>query len=250
MLQQASLPAERRFFLAMTLLLLGTVVLGFSRTLYLRPWFPERVAGTATEAIYLWHGAACSAWIALLAVQVWLISQRAVSRHRQLGWLGVALIGLVAVTGWMAARTAALRPGGFIGVPLPPEHFLIVPLGDLAFFTVLTALGITARRQPASHKRLMLMGTVPMVDAAIFRWPFDFASASPPFEPVARVVSYSDLVLLLYLVPFLWCDWRHLGRIHTVTAGVSVALAAYVVLRMPIGGTAAWQALARSLLGA
>jgi hypothetical protein len=76
MLQQASLPAERRFFLAMALLLLGTIVLGFSRTLYLRPWFPERVAGTATEAIYLWHGAACSAWIALLAVQVWLISVR------------------------------------------------------------------------------------------------------------------------------------------------------------------------------
>jgi hypothetical protein len=223
--------------------------LGFSRTLYLRPWFPDRVAAAPPETIFLWHGVACSAWIALVALQVWLIGQRSVRWHRRVGAVGAVLIGLVAVTGWMAARTAAVRPGGFIGVPLPPEHFLIVPAGDLAFFAVLTSLGIMARHRPPSHKRFMLMGTVPMVDAAIFRWPFDFASASPPFEPVARVVSNSDLILLLYLVPFIWWDRRTLGRVHPVTGWVSIALAGYVVLRMPLGESAAWQSAARSLLG-
>lgn len=207
------------------------------------------MAAAPGEAIFLWHGAACSAWIALLTVQAWLISQRRVSWHMRLGWVGAALIGVTFVTGWLAARTGAMRPGGFIGVPLPPEHFLIVPLGDLVFFVELTSLGVFARRQPASHKRLMLMGTVPMMDAATFRWPVDFAAASPPIEAVARVLSNSDLVLLLYLVPFLWWDWRHLGRIHEITAWVSVALVGYVVFRMPIGGSAAWQALARGLLG-
>lgn len=234
----------------MAALLLATTALGFSRTLYLRPWFPERVAAAAPEAIFLWHGAACSAWLALLAAQVWLIRQRSLDVHRRLGWAGAVAIGLVAVTSWMAARTAALRPGGFIGAPIPPEHFLIVPLGDLALFVVLTSLGIVARRQPASHKRLMLMGTIPMVDAAIFRWPFDFAAANPPYEPLARVVSNSDLILLIYLLPFLWWDRRQTGRILPVTAWTSFALVTYVVLRMPVGGSAAWQALARRLIGA
>jgi uncharacterized membrane protein YozB (DUF420 family) len=82
--------AERRFFLAMARLLLGTVVLGFTRTLYLRPRFPERMARAAPETIFLWHGAACSAWIVLLTVQVWLIRQRSVSWHRQVGLGGTA----------------------------------------------------------------------------------------------------------------------------------------------------------------
>lgn len=234
----------------MALLLLGTVVLGFTRTLFLRPWFPERMARAASETIFLWHGAACTAWIVLLTVQVWLVSQRSVSWHRQLGWLGVVTLGAMAVTGWMAARTAALRPGGFIGVPLPPEHFVIVPWSDLGLFVVLTSLGIMARRRPAAHKRLLMLGTLPMIDAAIVRWPFDFAAANPPFEPLARVVSNSDVILLLYLLPFLWWDRRQLGRIHTVTAWSCVAVVSCVVLRMPLGGTAAWQTIARALLGA
>lgn len=234
----------------MAVLLLATTVLGFSRTLYLRPWFPERAAAAAPEAIFLWHGAACSAWLAILAAQVWLIRQRSLNVHRRLGWAGAAVIGLVTVTSWMAARTAALRPGGFIGAPIPPEHFLIVPLGDLVLFVVLTSLGLVARRQPAAHKRLMLMGTIPMVDAAVFRWPFGFASANPPFEPLARLVSNSDLILLLYLLPFLWWDRRQTGRVLPVTAWISIVVISYVVLRMPIGASTSWQGLARILIGA
>lgn len=58
---------------------------------------------------------------------------------------------LFATTVLSFSRTAALRPGGFIGAPIPPERFLIVPVGDLALFVVPTSLGIIARRQPAAH---------------------------------------------------------------------------------------------------
>ncbi|MEI6028825.1 MAG: hypothetical protein WCT47_19280 [Betaproteobacteria bacterium] len=241
--------AEHHFFFAAALILLGTALLGFSRTLYLRPWFPERVAASPPEAIFLWHGAACSAWLLLLTAQTWLTSNNALRSHRRLGWLAVIVIPLVALTGWLAMRTGATRPGGFVGVPIKPEHFLIVPLGDLVFVVVLTTLGFLARRTPAAHKRFMLLGTLPMMDAAIFRWPFDFASGNPPIEALAKLVSNSDLVLLLYLLPLLAWDWLRLGRIHPVTGWSSLALVSYVLLRMPLGETEAWQFLARILLG-
>jgi uncharacterized membrane protein YozB (DUF420 family) len=241
---------EHRFFVGMSLLMLGAVALGFARTLYLRPWFPEFVATRPSESIFLWHGVVFSLWMLLLTAQTALIAGGAPHWHRRVGLAGAAVIALVALTGWLAARTAALRPEGFVGVPLPPEQFLIVPLDDLAFFVVLTTLGILARRRPAVHKRLMLIGTVPMLDAAIFRGPFAFASAELPFEPLARLLSNSDVVLLLFLLPLPWWDLRRLGRVHPVTAWCSIAFAAYVLTRMPLGETAAWQALARLLLAA
>lgn len=232
----------------MSLLILGTVLLGFARTLYLRPWFPEIVATRPAEPIFLWHGAAFSAWGLMLVLQSSLIARRAVAWHRRMGWLAAGVILFCAVTGWLAAKTGATRAGGFVGVPLPPEHFLIVPLGNLAFFVVLTSLGIAMRRQPATHKRLMLIGTLPMLDAAIFRWPFAFASADLPFAPLAHLLSTSDAILLLYLLPLLLWDRRATGRVQPVTAWASGALALFVLTRMPLGETTAWQALARLLL--
>jgi hypothetical protein len=40
----------------------------------------------------------------------------------------------------VGAVIAAGRPGGFIGVSLPPLQFLAFPLGDLALFTVFIVL--------------------------------------------------------------------------------------------------------------
>lgn len=239
---------ERRFFVTLSLLMLGTVLLGFARTLYLRPWFPERVATTPQESIFLWHGAVFSAWIALLTVQTGLVAARQLRWHRRLGWLGVALIAAAAWTGWMAVRTGALRPGGFVGVPMPPEQFLIVPSGDLALFVALTGLGILARRRPAAHKRFMLIGTVPMLDAAIFRWPFAFASADLPLEPLARLLSNSDVLMCAFLLPLAWWDLRRTGRLHPVTAWAGGGLMLYVLTRMAMKDSPAWLALARWLL--
>ena len=49
--------AERRFYLAFVLLIFGAVLLGFGRTFFLRPWFPEWVELHAPkEPFFLLHG--------------------------------------------------------------------------------------------------------------------------------------------------------------------------------------------------
>lgn len=67
---------------------------------------------------------------------------------------------------------------GFIGVSAPPLRFLAIPLGDLALFTVFVVLAVVWRRDTQSHKRLMLLATIGLLDAAIVRSPLDDMSLS------------------------------------------------------------------------
>src|ERR1051326_1045975 len=118
---------ERAFFTAMA----AVVFLGFSRTFFLRPWFPEAKALAAPEAVFYVHGILNTGWMALLIVQALLIRRRRIGLHRQLGILGVLLAGAIVIVGSGSCLVAAHRPGGFIGVPIPPLQFLAEALPDM-----------------------------------------------------------------------------------------------------------------------
>lgn len=47
--------------------------------------------------------------------------------------------------------------------------FAIVPLGDIAFFAVIFVLAVSFVRQPETHKRLMLLASISILDAAVAR---------------------------------------------------------------------------------
>jgi hypothetical protein len=81
-----SIAAERRFFLAMTAALVAAVLLGFSRTFFLRHWFPDWSAAHApTEPYFYVHGALFGLWFLLLVVQAFLVIARRIALHRRLG---------------------------------------------------------------------------------------------------------------------------------------------------------------------
>ena len=54
------------------------------------------------------------------------------------------------VLGIVGALIAARRPGGFIGVPVPPLQFLVVPFAAVLLFGVFVAL---ASRGAATPRR-------------------------------------------------------------------------------------------------
>ncbi len=114
-------PAERRFYTGMAFLMLGAVLLGFSRTFFLAPWFPEAAHLAPPEPYFFYvHGVFFTAWILLLIVQPLLVANRRVDVHRKVGWFGAGLAAVVVTVGVTGALIAASRPGGFIGVPIPP----------------------------------------------------------------------------------------------------------------------------------
>ena len=231
--------AERAFYGGMALAILAAVCLGFARSFFLRPWFPE--VHVPPERYFLLHGTVFFAWFVLLVVQALLVSARRVDLHRTLGVLGGVLAALMVVVGVTGAIIAARRPGGFVDSPMPPLRFLAVPLFDMALFGTLVGLALAWRRDRQAHKRLMLVGSIALLIAAIARWPFAVIEAGGP--PV--VMGLNDL----YLVPLVIWDLATCRRVHPATLWGGLALVASQPLRFMLSGTEAWLVFARWLTG-
>ena len=177
--------SERRFYLGFALAIAAAVFLGFARTFFLRPWFPEWAAAhSSPEPLFYVHGVAFASWIVLLVGQPILLAARRIDLHRRFGWCGAALAIAMVVLGTAAALHAAARPTGFFDIAAPPLEFLIVPLGGMVPFVAFVSLGFANRRRPQHHKRWMLVASVQIVGAAISRWPFDFVMQPLPIPGV------------------------------------------------------------------
>lgn len=237
----AGVAGERRFFAAMSLVLLAAMVLGFGRTFFFKPWFPEAREFSPPEGFFFIHGIAAAAWFALLIAQAALVASGNVRRHRQLGKYGVALAVIIVVLGVYGGLLAAGRPGGFIGVPVPPLQFLVVPVAAITLFAAFVALAIVRRSDPQSHKRYMLLASISMIEAAVARWPFGFMDPPSPLPGM----QVWELVTCLFLVPLVIWDLVSRGRLHAVTLWGGLALLATLLLRLPLASTEAWQGFAR-----
>lgn len=218
----------------MALVMLATVIAGFSRSFFLRPWFPEHPS--PAEAIFYWHGAVFTAWYLLLVVQPALIATGRVATHRSLGRVGAVLAALMVVLGCYVALIAAGRPGGFTGVPVPPLAFLTIPFLDMAVFAILVALAVVKRNVAQTHKRLMLLASIGPVTAAVARLPFDFIMAAGP----PAFFGLTDLFVLALVVR----DLATRRRLHPATLWGGLFLIGSQPLRLVISGTDGWRRFA------
>ena len=119
------------------------------------------------------------------------------------------------------------------GLP-PPLVFLAVPFFDLVAFATLVGSALYLRRTPAAHKRLMLLGTVAVLTAAIARLPYVL-----PLGPLA----FFGLTDLLVFAAMAYDRWTR-GRVHPALLWGGLFLIASQPLRMAIGGTGTWLAFA------
>jgi hypothetical protein len=156
---------DRRFFASAAVLLCFVMFVGFARNYYLRAWIGTRPLTLLAHV----HGLVMTAWVALFAVQTFLISRRRVARHQQLGyWVGalaavVVLLGVVTI----AAAIARRRPGVDLGTAL----WVFVAYDGLSvlLFAGLVAAAIARRGAPWAHKRLMLMAMLSLLPPAFGR---------------------------------------------------------------------------------
>ena len=225
--------AERRFFTGVAIAMLIVAYVGFARSFFLRPLFPEWPS--PSEPIFYVHGAFFSAWCVLLVIQAMLVGVGRTDVHRKVGVLGVVIALGMVILGVAGALIAANRPTGFNGVPIPPLQFLIVPLFDIAFFSTFFALGVANRTNSQSHKRWMLLATVALLGAAFARWPYVWQIGNP--------FVYFGLAYLFIVALALW-DFRTRGTLHPVTRWGGLALIASLPARLALSGTAAWLAFA------
>lgn len=230
--------AERRFFTGMAIAMLLAAYVGFARSFFLRPLFPAWPS--PSEPIFYVHGAFFSAWCVLLVTQALLVGVGRTDVHRKLGVFGVVVAVGMVILGVAGALIAANRPTGFHGVPVPPLQFLVVPLFDMAFFSLFFGLGVANRTDPQSHKRWMVLATVTLLAAAFARWPYVWKLGNP--------FAYFGLADLFIVALAIW-DFRTRGKLHPVTLWGGLALIASQPARLAFSGTAVWLAFASWLTG-
>ncbi len=236
-LGRARLSAERRFFLTASVAMAAVVFVGFARSFFLHPLFPDHPR--PPEDFFMLHGAVFAAWFVLLVVQASLVTTGRLAVHRQLGVLGCVLAAAMVVLGMRAGLVAAHRATGFVGVPIPALVFLVVPLAEIVLFSVLFVLAIVNRREPQRHKRFMLIASASLLSAAFARWPVVGA-----FGPAA-FFGLADLFIVALAI---W-DRRSRGSLHPVTKWAGGAAILSQPLRLALASTPLWMTFAHWAVG-
>ncbi len=225
--------AERIFFAAMAILLCAVVYIGFSPTYFAAGLF---TAPLPSPILHL-HGAVFTVWMLLFLVQSVLISARRVAWHRSLGLISFCLPPVMIVVGVIAALDALNRKVS-IG-PLDPSVSLAIPLLGIASFTVVILASWRTRRNPASHKRLILLATIGLVEAALGRFPWVQMGLAPAQGAVAGLG-----ILVLLVIAY---DLFSLRRIHPSTRWAAPLTFVTGAFAVPIGMTLAWHTFASFL---
>jgi hypothetical protein len=223
---------DRVFFLGMSVAAAVVVLVGFAPTYYLRP----RYGAESLPLLLHVHGALFTAWITLAVVQTALIAAQRRSWHRALGVAGAVLAALVTAAGTMAGIVTARREAS-LGFEDAARAFLTIPLFSMAVFSGLVCAAIRARFNPQTHKRLMLLATISILDAPIARWP-----GAPGALGVALLVDLFVVIVIVY-------DVGTIRRIPYASLWGGAAIFVNQALRDVIGRTDAWAALARTMVG-
>jgi hypothetical protein len=207
---KATTAAGRRFYLAMSLLMLALVTYGFSRTIEAGLLHTHR---PIRDVILLSvHGSVFYGWMILMVVQTALVRLRHIRWHRSLGWFGAADAAMVVIMGlWASFHQPA---------PLAAE---MVGVLSMAGFGVPVALAILWRKRPAYHRRLLLIGTAMLTNAAFARFPGTYL-------PGHFFYAGTDLLIAIGIVHDLWKE----GSVHIIYRyAIVILLVAELVVLIP-----------------
>lgn len=198
--------------------MLGIVVTGFAKSYFLAGMIWAKLPNTLVHI----HGAVFVCWILVLLLQASLVSAHKIKLHMAIGTLGFILPPLMVPLGMLVLFDSIRR--NQVNVPL--ELLLVADLFNLFLFIVLVSWGILARRNGASHKRLMILGTMALMGPAIDRWHFG-------------VVVTLGVLLCLPLLVLIYDLWL-LRRVHRSTAvGFAMITSSFIAV-LPLSKLAIW----------
>ena len=161
---------DRTMVAAMVFAIWLAILLGFGIDIVKRA---HGHALTFSWVVHL-HVIAYTGWLVLLAAQVWLVRTGRVALHRRLGLAALILLPAMLVLGLATAYY------GVVDNPYMPDKWiawLSVNFTNAVGSIVLLTAGFLMRRNPAAHKRLMVMGTIAVTEPGFSRIWLSFLEA-------------------------------------------------------------------------
>lgn len=232
-----------RFFVWMAAIC-AACAFGFFSLTYWGPLATGRFHG---PPVFHVHGIVFSSWTLLLVWQADLAAKRSVVRHRAFGMLGAAIATAMVFTG-LWASVASIKLQEAAGHGEAARTFAIVPVTAILLFAGLVIAAIVNVKRPEWHKRLMLIATASILQAAVARVFFVLTRASPnlisPADAPPATVALSivpGVIVDLLIVAGMVYDWRTRGRVHPAYLVGGTLVVALQFLRVPLSETAAWQ---------
>lgn len=230
---------DRWFFTSMTALLALVAVVGFA------PRSAAIVTGAMPNpplSVHV-HAALMCLWLGLLVAQSGLIAGRLRLVHATLGLASLVLVPAILATMVLATLDtyALMQAAGAGGMG---SNILLLQIRSVLLFATFFIWGFRTRHtDSATHKRMMLMCTFVVIDAALARMNW------LPGNDITVTINWTLLYQCLLLLPALLYDRLHLGRVHPAWLLGMVIYLPFMLLTSLLWHSPGWHELASGLLG-
>lgn len=201
------------------------------------------------------HGALFFAWTVLLLSQATLAANGRFNHHRAWGLAGIALASAMVFVG-IAAVISTLNTGLSEGYGDRSRAFAILPVSAIGLFAGFVVAAIANIKRPEAHKRLMILATLSLLQAAMARIFFVIITGGGPglrpglgAPPPLAIGLVPSLIPELLIVAGIIYDWRTRGRPHPTWLIGAAVITAVVVIRGMVADTPGWLAIADFLAG-
>lgn len=228
---------DRVFFPILLGVMLLLVWLGFAKTYYAAGMIRAHLPAPIIHV----HAAAATLWLITLIVQIGLVTARKVKLHMAVGLWGFGLAAALVVISMMAAYNSLRRELSPPGSGLDYRTFFIVPVTGALFFGCVAAWSYAVRRKPQQHKRLIMIATIAILDAAVGRFPY---TVMPSLTGLKQ-----SLVLFALLAIMMVYDLVTQKKVLKATWIPALAMVVIHLVRIPIGMTPAWIKLVDAIKG-
>ena len=236
--------ARSRFYVRVGIFCAAVGIAGFLPSY----WIPMARGGLGAPPLAHLHALLFYGWLLFFVCQASLVSSGDVARHRRWGVFGVALATAMCFVG-IGLAISSIKHFEGLGMGPAARSFSVVPVSVILVFAGLFAAALLNIRNPEIHKRCMLSATATLLQPAFGRWfLLLLAPAGPPAPPPTFVSIGPGILSDLIVVVAMLHDRKSIGHVHR---SYWIALAVMVgtqVIRIPLGMTSGWDAVARGLV--
>jgi len=155
------------------------------------------------------HGAIYVVSLSLVTAQIFLVETGDIRRHKQLGWATAIVSAVMVPLGIVAALVDQARQ---VTHPDYTPQFLALEFEEMFAFSTFVIAGLLWRKDPAAHKRLMILAAVAISDAGFARAWLIGIKVAPP-GPFGWWLQYFWGIALLLVSMIAWDLWRR-RRVH------------------------------------